>query len=169
MYIIALLMTIAPFVGAVTGSSLDPFSQRTPNHTYTRPSDCTSAFHQSSTVAQHATAIVMQILSVPTSTKVTSAGAESSQLADKSTGDDLSMALSVIEALAGIASVVIAITVYKLMTRKHGRDANVNPDVEMDSLATASTTRTRDLTSARAARPDLVVRAPPMSCIHSGK
>lgn len=84
---------------------------------------------------------------------MTSAKAKSSQTADVPAGDDLGIALSVIEVLAGIASVAVAITVYKLMARKRECDADVNPDVEMNSLSSASTARTNNLASANDARP----------------
>lgn len=68
--------------------------------------------------------------------------------------NDLSNVLSVIEAVAAIASICVAITIYKLTMRS--RQTNV--DVEMNDFSRASTALTTD--PASGARPDPAATLP---------
>lgn len=64
--------------------------------------------------------------------------------------DHLDHVLSAIEALAGVASVAVAIVVYKLTMRNRALNAGVEVDVEMNDLSTGAD----DQTHANAVRPD---------------
>lgn len=81
----------------------------------------------------------------------------SSPEANNQPSSELNTTLSLIEVLAGIGSVVVAITIYKLTMRNRAVDATV--DVEMNDLPGAPAAREDQLHSVR---PDPFVSTLPM-------